>query len=199
MVDAPNPIAPSIIRTPAIDGPAKQCGDGRKRARGPKHGAFLRPEPCEAGDSDPDDGSECDQRGLWAEHCTEGEGADRGERHARSVGEKGSLSCEPAEWFNAAVTGQEPARDHDDACADHRQADDQVPRRSRLAQRGWQVMPEPLLEFVHERKEGGRYERRWDPDHRAKEDQAKVRDRTHLGVCVLAHPISSTEATCPMT
>ena len=87
----------------------------------------------------------------------------------------------------AAVARQEAAGNYDEACPGHGQADDQVPRRRRLVQVVWKVVPEPVLQVVHEDEEGNREQRGRDPDHGAQQHEADVAPYAELGLRLLAH------------
>ncbi len=137
--------------------------------------------------SDSDHCSKRDERPLWAKHRTEGERADRGERDARRVREKRRLPRETVKRAVAAVARQEAAGKRDEACPGHGQADDQVPRRRRFVQVLWKVVPEPVLQVVHEGQENGREQRGRDPDHGAQQHQAEVAPSAQLGLRPLAH------------
>jgi hypothetical protein len=68
----------------------------------------------------------------------------------------------------AAVARQDTTGDRDDEGTGHRQADDQVPRRRRLAKAVGKVVPEPVLQVVHEDEEGNRQQRGRNSDHGTK-------------------------------
>ena len=153
MVEAPKPIAPSIISTPPTIGPPKSAEIAANEPAFPSTALSCAPSRARRVISDPDDCAERDQRPLWTEHRTERERADRGERDPGRVREQRRLPRETVKRAVAAVARQEAAGDRDDACPGHGQADDQVPGRRRLAQVLWQVVPEPVLEVVHDREE----------------------------------------------
>lgn len=81
----------------------------------------------------------------------------------------------PNQRRDTAVARQKEARKEHDARSSKRQADDQVPRRRRVAEPVRQVGPEPVLEVVDEREEQSGDERRRDADHGSEPDELEIR------------------------
>ena len=72
-----------------------------------------------------------------------------------------------------AVAGQQHAGGENEARARKRQADDEVPGRSRRVEVLREVHPQPVLELVHGGEEERGSERRRNPDEGAETDEAE--------------------------
>ncbi len=79
----------------------------------------------------------------------------------------------------AAVSGQKQAGAHDERGTDDGKPDHEVPGRRRVTERVREVVPEPVLDVVHEREEEGRDEGGGDPDRRTEEHEVEIRATAH--------------------
>jgi hypothetical protein len=104
--------------------------------------------------------------GASGPRTAEAQRAQRGERHAEAVRDRRRPTAEARERRVAAVPGQPGARDRDDGGAGDRQPEHHVPRH--------RLVPEPVLELVHEREEPRGEQRRRQADQRSEGEQPQV-------------------------
>ena len=168
------PMPASTIRTPAGSGPPNSAEMAEKEPAVASTAFSRSPELHDPGCRDSDHRAERDQRGLRAEHEPEGERADRGQSDARAGRERRRRHAQPAQWIVAAIARQEAPRDDHDQPAHERDPEDQEPGRARVAERVREVVPEDVLELVHERQEAGGQQGRRHPQRSADQDQAQV-------------------------
>ena len=102
--------------------------------------------------------------------------AFRAQRAAHpGMGRRRRSSRQADERRMAPVPREEAAGPEHDDGAGHRQPNDEVPGRRRVAERVGKVVPQQVLELVHRGDEEGGHERRRDADERPVEHQAQPR------------------------